>query len=132
MEPLQLPFFQLEQEEGRYAVFLPGYQPDEVLNKHLEFDTEKEILKIYCQYQSESGQPKTEVYPIAITELNRDEFEAMDKLLLFNPNELDPEELSRDEETREKLSEFFEQLDELTGKQPLGEIDENPDQKDLD
>lgn len=120
MEPLHLPFFEVDETAARYAVFLPGFRPDDLEDLDFDYDAKQDILRVLCRYVSE-GQPRTEVYPIAITDLNRDQFEAMEKLVVFNPHERTPEELSEDPEVQGKLRDFFEQLAELTSKQPLEE-----------
>jgi len=120
MEPLHLPFFRVDRAAGRYAVFLPGFRPDEVDELDFDYDADEEILRVLCRYVADEH-PKTEVYPIAITELNRDQFEAMEKLVVFNPREHTPEELSEDPQVQQKLRDFFEQLENLTRKQPLEE-----------
>lgn len=123
MEPLHLPFFLMEEGTNRYALFLPGFRAEDVESIQYEFDAEDEILRVFCRYAGE-GRPKTEVYPVAITDLNRDEFESMQKLVIFSPEEYEPEQLTSDPERQEQIRDFFEQLDELAGKERLGE-DEN-------
>ncbi len=122
MEPLHLPFFEVDEATKRYAVFLPGFRPEDVEDLDFDYDAEEEILRVLCRYVPE-GEPRTEVYPIAITDLNREQFEAMEKLVVFNPHEHEPEELSGDPQVQRKLRDFFDQLEELTWKQPM---DGNP------
>ncbi|MFB6355054.1 MAG: hypothetical protein ABEJ65_00875 [bacterium] len=127
MEPLHVPFFHLEQMgEKHYAVFLPGYRADEVQSQHIEFDSEESILQIYCEYDV-NDRAKTEVYPVAISDLNREEFEDMEKLLVFSPDEYKPEQLTKDPEKQDRLREFFTKLEDMTGKQPMESPSDNPE-----
>lgn len=121
MEPLHLPFFELDPESQRYAVFLPGFRPDEVDQLDFDYDADREILRVLCRYEDD-GRPRTEMYPIAITELNREQLDAMKKLVVFNPREHAPEELSDDPAVQEKLRDFFDQLEDLTRKQPREDL----------
>lgn len=120
MDPLHVPFFQLDEQTNKYAVFLPGFRVEDVERLDFRYDPEEEILRIVCQYEESDG-PKTEIYPLAITDVNRDAFEQMRQLAVFNPSEYSPDELTSDPRQQENIRTFFEKLENLSSKEPLQE-----------
>lgn len=112
MDGLQLPLIPIGEEgSGQSLVFLPGVRSDELEGVDFEVDEDEEILFVHCIYgENDQGEPVGDSYPIEVNEFNRDQIDQLDELGVLHPDDVEPEELTEDEEIQEELSGLFKEI----------------------
>lgn len=116
MEPIPLPVIPVADAENTGLVFLPHVAID-----HLEtvsFKVQDDVLRVRCYYSEEHDEDER-LFPIKITESNRDLIESMTKIVIMNPEEVDPEKLTSHPKERDKLNRLRAQIKSTPDSSPL-------------
>jgi hypothetical protein len=115
MNGLELPLIPIGTEgSGEFMIFLPAVETDELEEVTFTIDEEEDLIRIACIYgEDEDGNPVGQTYPIAITEMNRQHLDSVEKLIVLHPSDQDVEELTDDPQIQDDLRDLFDYIDQL-------------------
>ncbi len=115
MEPIPLPVIPVGDVDSTALAILPDVEVDEL--ETVSFEREGDCLRITCQYP-ETHDKEQSVYPVEITDSNRDVIQSMNKIAVMNPDQIDPKDLTDHPEEQDKLHRLMEEINESPGVSP--------------
>lgn len=101
MEPIPLPVIPVEDAENTALAILPSVSLDHL--KTVSFEVEDDCLNITCRYAEGHDEDET-LYPVKITDSNRDLIESMEKLAVMDSDQVEPDALTAHPKERDKLN----------------------------
>jgi hypothetical protein len=125
MEPIPLPVIPVGDVDNTALAILPDVQVDKL--ETVSFELEDDCLRITCRYPEGHEKDRT-IYPVKITESNRDVVQSMEKIAVMDPDQIDPQDLTDHPEELDKLHRLMEEINESPGVSPDDFLEETAPQ----
>lgn len=107
MEPIPLPVIPVGDMANTGLVILPDLEMEFL--ETVSFDVSDGVLRVTCRYDASYDEDER-VYPVEVTDSNREIIESMDKIAVLDTDQLEPEKLASHPEEREKLEDLMDTI----------------------
>lgn len=101
MEPIPLPVIPVEDADNTALAILPNVDLENL--DTVSFEVDGDCLSITCFYGEDHEDEET-LYPVKITDSNRDLIESMEKLAVMDSDQVEPDALTAHPKERDKLN----------------------------